>query len=106
MDWQKPAYMGGILVLSLAILFEWNQFKEDKALATINNDSSLVSTVNGVDSNGVSNSTIPAVPVIEDSDLPIASNESNLPTDATDVAGNTTDSISDFVSIKTSTIEM
>ncbi|MFT4609509.1 MAG: YidC/Oxa1 family membrane protein insertase, partial [Cellvibrionaceae bacterium] len=45
-------------------------------------------------------------PVIEDSDLPIASNESNLPTDATDVAGNTTDSISDFVSIKTSTIEM
>lgn len=106
MDWQKPAYMGGILVLSLAILFEWNQFKEDKALATINNDSSLVSTVNGVDINSVNSSTIPAVPVIEESDLPIASKESNLPTDATDVAGNITDSISDFVSIKTSTIEM
>lgn len=106
MDWQKPAYMGGILVLSLAILFEWNQFKEDKALATTNNDSSLVSTVNGANSNAVDNSTIPVVPVIEESDLPTTTNENGLPTATTEIVGNTKDNISDFVSIKTSTLEM
>ncbi|MFT7492150.1 MAG: YidC/Oxa1 family membrane protein insertase [Pseudohongiellaceae bacterium] len=111
MDWQKPAYMGGILVLSLAILFEWNQFKEAKALATTNSDSSLVSTINGAGSNGagsngVNKVTVPLVPTIEESDLPIVSNGSNLESNATEAINDNKVNQSDFVSIKTSTIEM
>jgi YidC/Oxa1 family membrane protein insertase len=111
MDWQKPAYMGGILVLSLAILFEWNQFKEAKALATTNSDSSLVSTINGAGSNGagsngVNKVTVPLVPTIEESDLPIVSNGSNLESNATEAINDNKVDQSDFVSIKTSTIEM
>lgn len=106
MDWQKPAYMGGILVLSLAILFEWNQFKEAKALATTNNDSSLVSTINGAGSNDVGKLKVPLVPTIEESDLPIASNDNNLESNATETISDSSGGQSDFVSIKTSTIEM
>ena len=105
MDWQKPAYMGGILVLSLAILFEWNQFKEDKALATASDDNSLVSTINGMGSKQNS-PNIPIVPIIEESDLPTAASESTLPTDTAQISDNVTENMSDFVTIKTDSIEM
>ncbi len=37
MDWQKPAYIGGILVLSLVLLFKWNEFKDNReAIAKAN----------------------------------------------------------------------
>jgi YidC/Oxa1 family membrane protein insertase len=105
MDWQKSAYMGGILVLSLAILFEWNQFKEDKALATASDDNSLVSTINGVGSKQNS-PNIPIMPIIEESDLPTAASESTLPTDTTQISDDVTGNMSDFVTIKTDSIEM
>lgn len=109
MDWQKPAYIGGIIVLTLAILFEWNQFKEDKALATTDSDSSIVSTINSGDSNASNNaatgSTIPVVPAIEESDLPTTSKNSSQ-TDTPETANTDSNNLSELIHIKTSTIEM
>jgi YidC/Oxa1 family membrane protein insertase len=110
MDWQKPAYMGGILVLTLAILFEWNQFKEEKALATTNYDSSIVSTNNNTagdtPSSDVADSAIPVVPAIEESDLPTALSESNTQTGTAGIVNNSSKNTSEFVSIKTNTLEV
>jgi YidC/Oxa1 family membrane protein insertase len=110
MDWQKPAYMGGILVLTLAILFEWNQFKEEKALATTNYDSSIVSTVKSTagdtPNSNVADSTIPVVPAIEESELPTGLNGNNSQTNTAGVINDASKDTSEFVSIKTSTLEV
>lgn len=39
MDWQKSAYIGGIIIISLVLLFKWNEFQdkklEEESLATV-----------------------------------------------------------------------
>jgi YidC/Oxa1 family membrane protein insertase len=110
MDWQKPAYIGGIIVLTLAILFEWNQFKEKKALATTDYDSSIVSTINSAgnsaSNNAATESTIPIVPTIEESDLPTNTNENSAETDTPEIANTASNNLSELVRVKTSTLEM
>lgn len=105
MDWQKPAYIGGILVLSLVILFEWNQFKENKSLENKDYDSSIVSTINSPKANGVDNSesTIPVIPTAIESSAEAGS----IPQIDASIIKNVPSSNGDeLVRIKTSTLEM
>ncbi len=112
MDWQKPAYIGGILVLSLILLFEWNQFQDNKALATAENKSSIVSTVDTPQGDITNNSstidaTIPVAPVENASDVPTAiSNNNTQAADTPTLATATNTNKSDSIRVKTSTLDI
>lgn len=110
MDWQKPAYIGGILVLSLILLFEWNQFKDNKALATTESNSSIVSTLDTPSGNAITpsatNTAIPTAPIDESSDLPSLSSNSDIEADSLTVATESESVKSNLVSVKTSTLDI
>jgi len=112
MDWQKPAYIGGILVLSLILLFEWNQFQDNKALATAESNSSIVSTLdtpsgNISDSSSATNTTIPTASPIDDaSDLPSLISNNDTQADSPTVTAGDEGTKSDLVSVKTSALDI
>ncbi len=110
MDWQKPAYIGGIVVLSLILLFEWTQFQDNKALATAEDNSSLISTIDTPENNVSSssnNATIPVAPAAnEASDIPNPINNNEAQTDSPIIAAATEDNRGDLVRVKTSTLDI
>lgn len=70
MDWQKPAYIGGILVLSFVLLFKWNEFQDRREALASETTESTLSAPESISNN------------IDTTDLPIApspSQHSELP---------------------------
>lgn len=107
MDWQKPAYIGGILVLSLVLLFKWNEFKDQREVLTTDSTETLIATPSGNNNtNSVSNTAVvPSIPA--ESELPSA--PANPSTDNTPVLQND-DNVSSvngqFVKVSTSKLDI
>ncbi len=109
MDWQKLAYIGGIVVLSFVLLFKWNEFKANKELINAESNESIVSvpqesTQNAANnSNATNNATIPVAPSPETSELPTAPVADN---DAPVVAASVPTNSSQLIKVSTSTLDV
>lgn len=76
MDWQKPAYIGGILVLTLVLLFKWNEFKDAKQVTELSTTETTFTTPS--ENPPTNTSTLPNANMApQESELPTAPSASN-----------------------------
>lgn len=107
MDWQKTAYIGGILVLSFVLLFKWNEFKDHReAIAANNSELSVTLPAEASSPTPFTNEddtpTVTDAPS-DDSELPVvASNDNELPA----AANPSTRSENQLITISTDTLDI
>ncbi|MFT6790847.1 MAG: YidC/Oxa1 family membrane protein insertase [Cellvibrionaceae bacterium] len=79
MDWQRIGLIGGILLVSLVLLFQWNQFQDDKAAEVVQERPSLqpaeIPGSGGVGDLASSLSKVPVQPAPDD--VPVAPTADN-----------------------------
>ncbi|MGH1486649.1 MAG: membrane protein insertase YidC [Cellvibrionaceae bacterium] len=78
MDWQKTAYIGGILVLSFVLLFKWNEFQDKQEALNISQSEPSVTIPAEVptsaplaNNSNVPQSEIPVAPAAANNDAPV-----------------------------------
>ncbi len=105
MDWQKLAYIGGIVVLSFVLLFKWNEFKANKELLNAESNESIVSVPqdNGNNTAVANSTTIPVAPAPETSELPTAPTANN---NAPVVANPLQTNNSQLIKVSTNTLDI
>ena len=79
MDWQKPAYIGGILVLSLVLLFKWNEFKDTRDELAANSTETAISTPSNSTNNAINTAGIPTASSFpQESEVPSSPENSSV----------------------------
>ncbi|MFT6389634.1 MAG: YidC/Oxa1 family membrane protein insertase [Cellvibrionaceae bacterium] len=113
MDWQKPAYIGGILLLSLVLLFKWNEFKDEREVLVIDSTETTISTPSEDRSNNaVATDDIPTAPLIsQESELPSAQTNPSTSLSANNIPvlqnNNGIDNLStQFIKVSTSKLDV